>query len=94
MKLFHHLVGALLFIPNHVGSPLSLLHSHCDLNPGHRLNRDTDFEAFLDESTDQVGLQERAGYDAYCRRELPRLVRAHLVSVVAGSRICITNPTR
>jgi hypothetical protein len=84
MKLFRHLVGALLFTPNHVGSPLSLLHSHCGLNPGHRLKRETDFEAFLDESTDQVDLQERADYDAYCRRELPRLVRARLVSVVAS----------
>jgi hypothetical protein len=67
--------------PSHIDL---VLHSHYDHNPDRRLKQETDFEAFLDESADQLDLQDRTDYDAFCRRELPRLVRSHLVSAAAS----------
>jgi hypothetical protein len=71
-----------LFI-RHTLSLFSLLRPNRSHNSDHS-EQETDFEAILDESADQSDLQERADCDAYCRRELPRLVRSHLESAAAS----------
>lgn len=85
MKLSRRLVSEFIFKWQTIFDlPLLYWDSVHGHNPGAYAKQETDFEAILDEIADQSDLQHRADYDAYCRRELPRLVRSHLESAVAS----------